>query len=211
MKIKDGNGPSTNMKIYNEDGAFIIQTDNAAALLKGLDLYNELQGGSMSIKLYPSKNSSKEAGQMRGVVQIRNFHAIKTPLISKLILLTPFSQIVERLKGETLISFRTLDGSFLVKDKILEVYRSTAYGDFLTVTINGHIDLLRKRIALKGRIIPNSLFNNLLLSIQNNKELSEQYKMGTDYKIEGSLTKPRVIVSPIGVLISLLTKPLSII
>ena len=211
MTINDQGKAAAPMKIYHKNGAFIIQSNNAAALLRGLDFYKEVEGGRITIKLYPPKKSDLNSG-IRGEVFMKNFKAIKTPIIARLIIMTPFTQIVEQLKGSGLIRFQTFNGSFNIKDKYIQINKSVIDGDLLTVTLQGHINSEQNSLSLKGRLIPKCLFNKFMSAIADkDKAKPENSALGTTYKIVGDLKKPEVSVNPISMLMSLVTKPLSII
>lgn len=206
MKINNQGKTSAPMKVYNKNGAFVIYSGDADSLLRGLNFYHEVEGGAITIKIYPATKTS----ELRGSVHMTDFKAIKTPLIARLIIMTPFTQLVEQLKGSNLISFKSFNGSFVMKGNRVQINRSVAMGGLLTVTMKGYVDTLKKTISLKGRLVPSCLFNKFLSSIEN-KASPENAKLGTDYKIDGDLSDPKISVNPISLLMSLITKPLSII
>lgn len=206
MKINNQGKTSAPMKVYNKNGAFVIYSGDADSLLRGLNFYHEVEGGAITIKIYPATKNS----ELKGSVHMTDFKAIKTPLIARLIIMTPFTQLIEQLKGSKLIRFKSFDGSFVMKGNRVQINRSIAEGGLLTVTMQGYVDTVKKTISLKGRLIPACLFNKFLSSIED-KTSPENAKLGTDYEIDGDLSDPKISVNPISLLMSLITKPLSII
>jgi hypothetical protein len=211
MKIGDKKNPNSLLKVYKKNDAIILRTNNAAALLKGLDTYNNIEGGSMIITLRPAGTNSLTKNQFTGSIYIKDFKAIKTPIIAKLILMTPFTQIVEQLQGQDLIRFKDFSGSFTIKNNIIELHDSIATGDLLSATIKGNIDLTKQTLDLQGKLIPKCLANKLMAKIQNKKETNpDKYQIATDYTVSGKLDDPKIHVNPISVLVSIFTKPLVI-
>ncbi|NRA73543.1 MAG: hypothetical protein HRU36_02200 [Rickettsiales bacterium] len=212
MKINDKNKPNSTLKIYKNNNLVVLHTNNAAALLKGFDTYNNIEGGIMTISLRTPTKNSLQKNQLKGNIYIRNFRAFKTSILAKLILMTPFTQIVEQLKGQNLIHFKDFKGSFVIENNVIKLRQSRATGDLITITLNGSIDLNKQAINLEGELIPKCFFNEFISKIQNEKQNnSEKYQLATHYKISGNLNKPKIHVTPISILVSLFTKPLSII
>jgi hypothetical protein len=210
MQLTDGKKTNSILKVYKQDDIITLHTDNAAALLRGFDAYSNIEGGTMDIAL-ETDNQLQKNRHLNGSIYVKDFKALKTPIIAKLIIMTPFTQIVERLKGQDLINFKEFKGTFTIENNVITVHNSVATGELLSATISGHIDLTNHRLSLRGKLIPNCLVNNLMSKIQNKKEHGpENYQIATQYKISGKLDAPVVHVNPISVLMSVLTKPLAI-
>ena len=215
MKIDDEKNLGSTLSIYKRKKAFILRTNNAASFLKGLDAYSNIEGGSMIVTLRPPTKPPRlniKQQPLKGDIYIRDFKALKTPLIAKLILMTPFTQIVEQLKGQDLIPFKSFRGAFVVENNRIKFQNAVASGDLIAVTINGYIDLKNKKLKLQGSLIPNCLVNKVISKIQDQKETApRKYQISTNYTISGDLDNPQIHVNPISLLISLFTKPLAII
>ena len=211
MKINDKTILNSKLKIYKKNGSIILRTNNAAALLKGFDTYKNIEGGNMVITFHPPKKNMLQRNQLKGDIYIQNFKAFKTPIIAQLLLMTPFTSIVEKLKGQDLITFKNVKGAFTITDNVIKLHDSLATGDLLSVTIGGYIDLKKQTLKLKGDLIPSCLINKFISSIQSKKETNpEKYPLATSYTISGNLNKPKVHVDPISILVSIFTKPLSL-
>ena len=195
--------------------SLVLKTNAASMLLKGLDVYKELYKGKLELKLsnYYSRDRRYKKQGMKGSFLLRDFEAIKTSIFAKLLLMTPFSQIVDTIKGAKMISFKTMKGDFRVVDGKVILANTVADGDMLSMTMEGVIDLKQDKIDIQGRLIPTCLLNVLIPKILDPKAAKnkESKLISTSYTISGKATDPKINVNPISALISFLTKPLSII
>jgi hypothetical protein len=210
MRIVDTENPRSLLKIYKKGNAIMLRTNNAAAFLRGLNIYKNISGGSMLIQLQPSTTRSLHKDHFKGKIYIKNFKAIKTPILAKLILMTPFTQIVEQLKGQQLIGFEEFKGNFIIRNNVVTIEKALATGEFLSATIEGHIDLTNNSLKLNGKLIPKCLLNKFMSGIQKKKDTNpDKFQIATEYKIDGKLDDPKISVNPVSVLVSIFTKPLA--
>jgi len=198
--LNDEKGPNT----------WIFRTNNAASCLKGLGIYKDIEGGLLEAEVHYAHNGTLDKNStpsMVGSVRMQKFHALKTPIITKLILLSPFS-VIQSLEKSSLIPFDTMEASFVFSNQKLEINRSYAIGDMLAVKLDGSIDGKKDKMDIKGRVIPKSKINTALASFKgkNASKADKEGVVGNDFNITGQLGDPSVNMNPIGAVVSFLLR-----
>ncbi|MBP9792098.1 MAG: hypothetical protein KBC27_02695 [Rickettsiales bacterium] len=207
MKINDNADLTIKLLNKNSKNFWIIHTSNAALFLQGLDIYNNIAGGELTITLHDISNGRSPI--FAGSFKMTNFRAIKTPLLTKLFILSPFANLIKIIEGKDLLPFDIMKGHFILEKQIIKLEHSFASGQYLTSTLRGNINYNNGTINLRGKIIPKSLINSIF-NKQTEQEQGEAV-LSTKYRIVGKIIDPEVRVHPIGVILSILTKiPLGI-
>lgn len=194
----------------DKNNSWIFKTNNAASLLKGLGIYKEIEGGELEAHIHYANAAAIESKSpiIVGRLSMKNFKAIKTPTIAKIILLSPFNIIKRSLSDSSLIPFENMEASFVFSNQKLEINRSYAIGKILSMSIEGSIDNKKDAINLKGKLIPKSNFNTILGSVLNDKSsaLQKEGIIGNDFEITGKIDNPTVHMNPIGAIVSFLLR-----
>lgn len=209
MTMNDDTQLKVTLLNKNNKNFWLIKTNNAAYFLQGLDIYNNINGGELTIKIQNVAPAESRDSAFAGNFKMTNFKAIKTPLLAKLIILSPFSSLIKTIEGQDLLPFKIMEGNFTTQGQSMKIEHSYARGQNLIATLKGNINYKNDTINLSGKIIPKSLVN----SIFNKQKEQEQGKalLFTQYRIVGKITEPKVKVHPIGAVLSILTRiPLGI-
>jgi hypothetical protein len=189
---------------------WIFRTNNAASFLKGLGIYKDIEGGLLEAEVHYAHNNSIDKNStpsMVGTVRMQKFNALKTPIIAKLILLSPFS-VIKNLEKSSLIPFDIMEISFVFANHKLEINRSYAIGELLSVKLDGSIDGKKDKMDIKGRVIPKSKINTALAAFKgkNSSKAEKEGVVGNDFNITGQLADPSVNMNPIGAVLSFLLR-----
>ncbi len=197
---------SLNLSLDPDDNKrWTFNTNNAAGLLKGLGIYNDIEGGTLEGTMHFVDNSAiEESRVLVGELSMKEFKAVKTPTIAKLFLLSPFSVIKKSFSKSPLIPFNTMKASFLYTNDKLQLNRSYAIGNSMSVTLEGSIDNKEDNINLHGKIIPKSKFNSFLARFKGKKASEEEKEgpFGNHFMVEGNVSKPSVKINPLSALVS---------
>lgn len=210
LSMSMNNNTKLTIKLMNKNGKnfWLIKSNNAAYLLKGLNIYKNIEGGELTIKV-SNITSKQNKPSFSGSFKMTNFSAIKTPLLAKLIILSAFSSLIKTIEGEHLLPFKNMEGNFIIQNHSIRIEQAFATGKFLTATMKGNVNYKNDTLNLYGKMIPKSLVN----SIFNQQKEQEQGKavLSTKYRIVGTLAEPEVRVHPLGALLSILIRiPLGI-
>jgi|GEM_PF-1976908 len=194
----------------DKNNSWVFKTNNAASVLKGLGIYKEIEGGDLEARIHYANDPTIENSSpiIVGNLSMKNFQAIKTPTIAKIILLSPFNIIKRNLSDASLIPFENMEASFVFSNQKLEVNRSYATGKTLSINIEGSIDNKKDEIHLKGKLIPKSRFNTILANVIKDKTsiLKKEGVIGNDFNITGKIDNPAVHMNPIGAIVSFLLR-----
>ena len=210
MKINGKDPVSITLNEGIKGNEWVFKTTNAAGFLKGLDIYKDIEGGNLEAHVHYMHHSNLDKNSqpiMVGTVHMKEFNAIKTPIITKMILLSPFS-VIKNLERSSLIPFEDMEISFVLANQKLEINRSHAKGKVLAVSLYGFIDGKNKQINLQGRVIPKSQINTAMASLKGkNASISEKEGVvGNNFTITGEFSNPEVHMNPIGAILSFLLR-----
>jgi hypothetical protein len=210
MKINGQDPVSITLNEEKQGNIWTFKTNNAAGFLKGLDIYRDIEGGRLEAQVHHIHNSNLNKNSppvMVGKVYMKDFNAIKTPIITKLILLSPFS-VIKNLERSSLIPFEDMEISFVFANQKLEINRSYARGKVLAVSLDGSIDGKNGKISLHGRVTPKSQINTAMAALKG-KHASVAEKegvVGNNFNITGDINDPSVRMNHIGAVLSFLLR-----
>ncbi len=206
LSMSMNNNKNLTVKLLNKNGKnfWLIKSNNAAYFLKGFNIYQNIEGGELTVKLENITPKKSKVPSFSGTFKMTNFSAIKTPLLTKLVILSPFSSLIKTIEGEDLLPFRNMEGQFVIQNQSMRIEQAFATGKFLTATIKGNVNYKNDTLNLRGKMIPKSLVN----SVFNKQKEHEQGKavLSTKYRIVGKISEPEVRVNPIGAILSILTR-----
>ena len=191
--------------VDNEDHWTFSATD-AALFLKSFDIYNEIEGGFLSAEMSNIRSKQLEEETFIVHMQIDNFYAIKTNLIGRLLLASPFTVLSSILKTKTLMSFENLNMNFAVSpfSGAIKLNKAFAKGNLLTITAEGDINTNTDQVNIKGIIVPRFYINEITKALS--KDEQSKGLIFTPYTVSGPASKPSIRVNAIeGILQSVLS------
>lgn len=206
LSMSMNNNKNLTVKLLNKSGKnfWLIKSNNAAYFLKGLNIYQNIEGGELIVKLENVTSKNSKTPSFSGTFKMTDFSAIKTPLLAKLVILSPFYSLIKTIEGEDLLPFKNMEGQFVIQNQSMQIKQAFATGKFLTATIRGNVNYKNDTLNLRGKMIPKSLVNSMF----NEQAEQEQGKavLSTKYRIVGKISEPEVRVNPIGAILSILTR-----
>ncbi len=178
-----------------------IQSDDAGAVLRTFDLYDEVVGGKLLVQGVYEDDEPKQP--LAGRATIRDFRVSNTPVLARLLSLASLTGFLELLTGEGL-AFRTLDVPFVDRGGVIAVTDALAAGP-LNFTASGTIDTNAPAIDLSGTVVPAPVLNSLLGRLPIIGELLTGGEEGggvfaADYSVRGGIEEPDVKINPLSAL-----------
>lgn len=183
---------------------FRLEAGDAGATLRAFDIYDNIVGGTMLAYGEPAR--SVHDRNLRGVAEIRNFTAVKTPVLAQLLSILSLTGILELLNNQGL-AFEKLETNFdwLYRKRggILVLKDGGTSGSSIGLTFDGTFDKEKGTLDVAGTIIPMSEVNSIIRSIPLIGDILTGGSGGVfaaTYTIKGDAREPQVFVNPLSVL-----------
>ncbi len=179
-----------------------IQSDDAGAVLRTFDLYDEVVGGKLLVEGVYEDDKPKQP--LAGRATIRDFRVSNTPVLARLLSVASLTGILELLTGEGL-AFTTLDVPFVDRGGVIAATDAVATGLSLGFTASGTIDTNASTMDLSGTIAPANVLNSLLSRLPViGRVLTGGEEgggvVGIDYSVRGRIEEPDVKINPLSAL-----------
>ena len=198
--------PESYVKLTLINKNWEFYTNNASSFLKALNIYKDIEGGELTIKLSPvDDNKTKVSNVYNGQIELTNFTAIKTPILAKFLSFSSFRGILSALQNYKSIPFHKMQGNFIVANNIIRINQTYFTGDFLTLSLNGTIDLNKQYINFAGQIVPPVYGVNYILSLVpfvGHELVGSNGKKGlisASYTIKGNFDHTKTSVNAMGI------------
>lgn len=181
-----------------------IQSDNAGAALRTLDIYDTMIGGVMDIRGTQMKGGG--VNDIRGRGSISQFTIVKAPFLAKLINLFSLSGLTELLQDKG-IEFKSLKTDFEWKDtksgRVISVLNGRTTGASIGLTFGGVINQDKGTMDISGTFVPMSEINKFVSKIPIIGNLLTGGKNGgviaATYAMKGDSENPSVFLNPLSV------------
>ena len=167
-----------------------FKINNAAMFLKAFDMYQDMEGGALTGKVRFEKRKGNELHRaLYGSLNITDFRAAKTPILAKLIFLTPFTSLKESLGGNSLLPFKNLNLRFKYSDSVFNIIDAKAKGSVVSAEFAGEINRKKGSINIHGSMTPHYTLNDLLGKLLTP---DREGLISTGFTIQGSIKDPVV-------------------
>ncbi len=178
-----------------------IQSDDAGAVLRTFDLYDEVLGGKLLVEGVYEDDEPKQP--LVGRATIRDFRVSNTPVLARLLSFASLTGFLELLTSEGL-AFRRLHAPFVDRGGVIAVTDAWAHGP-LGFTASGALDTNASTIDLSGTILPAGVLNSVLGQLPIIGELLTGGEEGggvvaIDYSVRGGIEEPGVKINPLSAL-----------
>ena len=179
-----------------------ILSDNAGAVLGGLNILKDVRGGTLDFGAY-TDNDEGGGRMLKGKTVMKDFKVTKAPILAKLLTVGSFTGVVDLLNGEG-IKFKKLKGEINYRGGVINVNELKAHGNALGITSDGNIDIKKSDLHLEGAVIPSYALNSFLgnIPIIGNVFVGKEGEgiIASRYKVIGKLKEPEVSVNPLSML-----------
>jgi hypothetical protein len=182
--------------------ALNLTAADAGAILKALDFYDHMVGGSLEIA---GEYLDRDPGEpLVGRVVARDYRVVNAPLLARLLSVAALTGILDELKGEGL-NFSALDLPFVHSTGMLELREGRAYGASLGFTAAGKIYTDADILDMNGTIVPAYAVNSLLGNLPVVGPLFTGGEKGggvfaATFRMTGPREDPNVAINPVATL-----------
>ncbi|MBM3466436.1 MAG: DUF3971 domain-containing protein [Alphaproteobacteria bacterium] len=136
---------------------WLVKSDNAGALLKGIGAYEDMRAGSMFLLLTASRKEIA-AGEVIPIIdgkfEFERFVLYNAPSLTKLVSVVSVPGFVNMISGNKDIIFSNMKGEFNFQKGILHISHSQAVGPFFSFTMQGDVDTSKRTTDLSGQVTP---------------------------------------------------------
>jgi hypothetical protein len=199
-----GGGVVVNDVTTGDRRTFQLQSSDAGSVLRFLDIYPRMRGGTIVVDLGSSGN-----GPQRGSVQARKFAIVDEPRLESLVASKPNSgkSLGEVLDGKLKTSVVDFDeGLFdIVKGKgSLEIQRGFIRGPVMGMVLGGFLYDKNNRMLINGTFMPAYGINRVFAEIPIFGQLlgngSDRGLLGITFRLTGDPKQPNVQVNPVSLI-----------
>ncbi len=197
LQAKGQLGAGTLIAQKDESGLMSIQTSDAGAFARFLDVYAKMEGGALDLTLQDTPGAS------RGVVQIKHFELRNETALRRLTAAGPDPNRAANGGPIDLdaVHFDRLTADFTRSAGRLDVKEASISNPQIGLTTQGYIDYAHDRVDLNGAFVPVYQLNSLINGIPVVGTLlgggRHEGIFGVNYRISGPASGPTLTVNPL--------------
>ena len=177
--------------------ALVIETKNAGRVLAGLEITDTVRGGLM--RLVTTFNDSTFQSHDTDI-KITKFSVVEAPTALRIFSVLSPVGLYSLVEGDG-TKFRHGEARFETRGEKVNITRLTGYGDALAVAVVGIYDRSNRTIELSGNLVPASLLNKILTELPILGDIvtgvDKKGILVTEFKMTGSLDKPKTQINPV--------------
>ena len=196
-KTSDNNNLTLSLLPGPKESVLSINTENAGAVLRGLDIEKDIRGGTLTSRAVADTKTPDSP--FVGNLTIKDFRIVGTPILARVLTLASFSGIVDTLNGKG-IGFTRLDGRYTYGNHTYQLNDFKLYGSALGILINGYANLKDSTIKLSGTLIPAYGINNVIGQVPIVGSILGKGVLATSFTVDGPLDNPKTEVYPLSTL-----------
>ena len=181
---------------------FAMHADNAGEVLKTLELYPNMVGGSLRVSgMYDDAAPNQP---LNGVITVTDYRIINAPALAHVVSIMSLTGILDALQGDGL-AFNNLEIPFELSQGVFQLKEAKATGTSLGFTASGKVFRHADVLDLEGTVIPAYAINSALGHIPVLGDLFTGGEKGggvfaATYTITGPMEEPVVSVNPLSAL-----------
>jgi hypothetical protein len=183
------------------DRQFKLASDDFGALLKFVDVYDNVQGGTFSL----TGTAQDRDGQRMLVADAAgaDYRVVGAPALARLLSVASLSGIGALLSGQG-IPFSQLGGQVIFSGELISLNGMRAYGGALGINASGNVDRVTGTMSIAGTLVPAYTLNSVLGNIPVLGNLlvggEGQGIFAANFRIYGQRDDPQVSVNPLSTL-----------
>lgn len=136
---------------------WLINCSNAGALLRGLDMYNSMRAGHLTLNLTTSRKEVKPGHIIpihSGKFSFERFMLHDATTMTRMISFISLPGFIGMISGNKEITFLSMTGDFSFQNNILSISSSFAKGPYFDFTLKGKIDTKKRLMDIYGHVNP---------------------------------------------------------
>lgn len=190
--LVNGRAPISGTVVPTRTGAAIrIVSDRAGLVLEAADVLRNARGGDMDLTLNPTGAT----GVYNGRLNVRGTRIIRAPALTELISAISVVGLLDQMNSGG-ISLSEVDADFRLDSNRLTLYRSSAVGPSIGISLSGIYDLKNSRMDMQGVLSPVYFLNGVGQIFSRRGE----GLFGFNFRLSGNAKDPRVTVNPLSIL-----------
>jgi hypothetical protein len=175
----------------------LIRSDNAGALLKGLDISPNIIGGELELEGSGDFAAEKP---LDAQIRIRNYALINAPLLMQILSTASFVGILEQLQSGG-VAFDSLDAALEYRPPELILKEGKMEGMSMGMSAAGKISFADESIDVRGLVVPFNLLNKVVGIIPFlGKMIVGDGIIAANYSILGTYKNPETAIAPLSTL-----------
>jgi len=179
-----------------------VETENAGALLRALDLFDDMQDGKLYLE--GTLNDDVVGRPLVGSIRVNDYRITKVPALAKILSLIALTGVVDSLEGDG-IGFNSLVSPFKYDRGVIEFKDGRTNGISIGLTWQGKVYTAANVADISGTIVPAYGLNSLLGNVPVLGNLFSAGEKGGGlfawtYKVKGALDDADVSVNPVSAL-----------
>ena len=170
-----------------------IETSDAGALLRYMDLYKRMIGGNMLLQF------SGKSDAMAGSLVVRNFALRDDPALAD-VAATSRAAGRQAISDPTEVPFTRMRADFVFDSGRMTLKDATISGPQVGGTVEGTLDFQKDRADLSGTFVPAYGLNNAFNQIPLVGQLlggKDEGLFAINFRVTGALSSPTVSVNPL--------------
>ena len=186
---KNGNGRSVS-----------LDAENAGDFLRSIDLYKNMKDGNLILK--GSFDDSVQNNPFLGNLEIKDYHIVDSPLLTRLVSMASFTGILDQLSGEG-IKFKKFTTPVAYQNDNIRLDKGRAFGNALGYTFSGEIDLDDDSCKIQGTLVPAYSINSLFEKIPIIGDILDGGRgeglIAANFQMNGNIDDPDVSINPLSI------------
>lgn len=179
-----------------------METKDAGALLKGLDIFDDMEGGELVID--GVINDQVATKPLVGNISVQNYRIVEVPALAKILSLVALTGVLDSLQGEG-IGFSSLTSPFKLEEGVFDFKDGRTNGISIGLTWEGKVYTHANVADLRGTIVPMYGLNSLLANVPVLGNLFSSGEKGGGlfawtFKVTGDIDDPDVNINPVSAL-----------
>ncbi|WP_417789793.1 DUF3971 domain-containing protein [Terasakiella pusilla] len=176
-----------------------METKDAGALLRALDLFDDMQDGNLVIE--GVFNDDVADRPLVGTIKVDDYRITKVPALAKIMSLAGITGFLDTLQGDG-IGFNSLTSPFKYNNGVLEFKDGRTNGISIGLTWEGKLYTYAKVANIRGTVVPAYGLNSILGNVPLLGQIFSGGEKGGGlfawtYNVTGSLEDPDVSVNPV--------------
>ncbi|MBJ3761789.1 hypothetical protein ILP92_03380 [Maribius pontilimi] len=171
--------------------AIRIRANDAGAVLRDAGLFRNVEGGALELTLRPGGGR----GIYEGALRVTGPRLRNAPTMAELLSAISVVGLLEQMQGQG-IPFDEVSADFRLSPSRITLYRSSATGNSLGLSMDGVYDPQSKRMDMQGVVSPLYLLNRVGSIFTRRGE----GLFGVSFTLRGTVSDPAVAVNPLSIL-----------
>ena len=172
-------------------GAIRLISSQAGDVLSAAGILRNARGGTMDLTLNPTG----QTGIYSGRLAILNTRIMQAPALTEMLSAISIVGLLDQMNNGG-ISLSEIEAEFSLGPERMTLYRSSAIGPSLGISLDGVYDLVNNRLDMQGVVSPVYFLNGIGQIFSRGKD----GLFGFNFRLSGAGDDPKVSVNPLSIL-----------